>query len=89
MLLIRVHPLTSGSVCRVIPSEVGRKLAGEWSASFVESSAKQNEVLFLLRLLYIDVVWCPVQEVDVIFQRVLQEIEKQHGTHDDGGCVLL
>lgn len=30
-----------------------------------------------------------VQEVDVIFQRVLQEIEKQHGTQDDGGCVLL
>lgn len=29
------------------------------------------------------------QEVDVIFQRVLQEIEKQHGAQDDGGCVIL
>ena len=32
---------------------------------------------------------CVMQEVDVIFQRVLQEIERQHGTQDDGGCVLL
>ena len=36
--------MVSVTGCRVIPSEAGRKLAGEWSASFVESSAKQNEV---------------------------------------------
>lgn len=30
-----------------------------------------------------------MQEVDVIFQRILQEIEKQFGTQDDSGCVVL
>jgi len=28
----------------VVTYEMGKKLASEWSASFVESSAKQNEV---------------------------------------------
>lgn len=69
--LVLVGNKTDLHMQRVIPSETGRKLAGEWSASFVESSAKQNE------------------EVDMIFQRVLQEIEKQHGTQEDGGCTIL
>ena len=29
---------------RVISTDMGRKLASEWNASFVECSAKQNEV---------------------------------------------
>lgn len=29
---------------RVVSTEMGRKQASEWNASFVESSAKQNEV---------------------------------------------
>lgn len=29
------------------------------------------------------------QEVDTIFQKVLHEIEKHHGTQDDSGCRLL
>ena len=29
------------------------------------------------------------QEVDVVFQRILQEIEKQFGTHEESGCVVL
>ncbi|XP_064397002.1 GTP-binding protein Rheb-like [Halichondria panicea] len=29
------------------------------------------------------------EEVDTIFQRVLQEIEKQYGTQDETGCRLL
>ncbi len=31
----------------------------------------------------------PPQEVDVIFQRILSEIERQFGTQDDWGCTLL
>ena len=29
---------------RVVTFEMGKKLANEWNVSFVESSAKQNEV---------------------------------------------
>lgn len=29
---------------RVVSNEMGKKLAIEWNASFVEASAKQNEV---------------------------------------------
>ena len=30
-----------------------------------------------------------MQEVDVIFQRILQEIEKHFGTQEESGCVLF
>ena len=29
---------------RVVTFEMGKKLAAEWSVSFIESSAKQNDV---------------------------------------------
>lgn len=32
---------------RVISTEMGKKLAADWKASFVECSAKQNEVKYL------------------------------------------
>lgn len=56
---------------RVVTFEMGKKLAAEWSVSFIESSAKQDE------------------EVDAIFQRILQETEKHFGTQEESGCVLL
>ena len=34
-------------VLRVIKPEEGKKLADSWGAAFMESSAKENEVLFL------------------------------------------
>jgi len=30
-----------------------------------------------------------LQDVDSVFQRMLQEIEKQFGGPDDSGCTLL
>ena len=29
------------------------------------------------------------QDVDVVFQKILQEIEKQFGAQDENGCTLL
>lgn len=37
--------------CRVVTLEMGKKLATEWNASFVEASAKQNEVINWAKLI--------------------------------------
>ena len=44
--------------CRVVTFEMGKKLAQQWSITFMESSAKQNEVTSMLMHHDIDTPLC-------------------------------
>lgn len=44
----KISFLLSFLCCRVIKPEEGKKLADSWGAAFMESSAKENEVMMSL-----------------------------------------
>ncbi|XP_022915172.1 GTP-binding protein Rheb homolog isoform X1 [Onthophagus taurus] len=65
---------------RMIPSEEGRKLAEDWKAVFLETSAKQNAVSALcLRSKKSELCVKNGMSVSEIFHKLLSEIEKADG----------
>lgn len=79
-------------VARVIKQEEGKKLADSWGAAFMESSAKENEVMMRapfgsLRSPLFSIPLAPrvmndvlsVQTAVEVFKRIILEIEKADG----------
>lgn len=92
--IVLVGNKTDLYVDRMVTTEQGKRLADSWHAAFLETSAKQNEVLmkkkFDLPYLYIFQYFIILfQAVADIFHTLLLEIEKADGNvQEKSSCVV-
>lgn len=76
---------------RMIPAEEGKKLAEEWKAIFLETSAKQNAVSIVIISLNdnLNKTLPYLQSVSDIFHVLLMEIEKADGNMSEkSNCII-
>lgn len=82
---------------RVINPEEGKKLADSWGAAFIESSAKENEVMFgassVTRAAFTptDDDLFSTQTAVEVFKRIILEMEKADGNvpSEEKKCAVM